>query len=52
MTLLVNNEADILEKHIRFHKAMGVDAFIVTDNNSTDGTIDILEKYAAKGWIK
>ena len=52
MTLLVNNEADILEKHIRFHKAMGVEDFIVTDNNSTDGTIDILEKYAAKGWIK
>ena len=52
MTLLVKNEADILENHLRFHKAMGVDAFIVTDNNSTDETINILEKYAAKGWIK
>lgn len=51
MTLLVKNEADILEQNLLFHKTMGVDAFIVTDNNSTDGTLDLLEKYRRKGWI-
>ena len=30
MTLLVKNEEELLEKNLLFHKAMGVDAFIVT----------------------
>ncbi len=51
MTLLVKNEADILEENIRFHRSMGVDAFIITDNNSTDDTPAIIEKYRQKGWI-
>ena len=51
MTLLVKNEALMLEHNLRFHKQMGVDAFIVTDNNSTDATPDILERYRQKGWI-
>lgn len=52
MTLLVKNEEAMLEENLLFHKAMGVDAFIVTDNNSTDGTMDILRRYQQKGWIK
>lgn len=52
MTLLVKNEEDIIEKNIIFHKSMGVDGFIVTDNNSTDNTPKILEKYKKMGWIK
>ena len=51
MTLLVKNEGDILEENLLFHKNMGVDAFIVTDNNSSDGTLDIIHKYVEKGWI-
>ena len=51
MVLLCKNEVDIIEKWINFHKFMGVDGFIVTDNNSNDGTRDILEKYKNKGWI-
>ena len=51
MTLLVRNEQDMLEQNLQFHRAMGVDAFIVTDNNSTDNTPDIIRKYAEKGWI-
>jgi glycosyltransferase involved in cell wall biosynthesis len=52
MTLLVKDEVDMIEENLRFHKAMGVDYFIVTDNNSTDGTLELLRRYQAKGWIK
>lgn len=52
MTLLVKNEEELLEQNLIFHKQMGVDGFIVTDNNSTDRTPGILRKYQEKGWIK
>lgn len=52
MTLLVKNEEELLEQNLIFHKQMGVDGFIVTDNNSTDRTPAILRKYQEKGWIK
>jgi len=51
MTLLVKNEEHIIEENLIFHHAQGIDGFIVTDNNSTDGTKKILEKYQQKGWI-
>ncbi|WP_181949928.1 glycosyltransferase family 2 protein [Vibrio coralliirubri] len=52
MTILAKDEADVIEHQIVFHKSMGVDGFIVTDNNSSDGTTEIFEKYKKKGWIK
>ena len=52
MTLLVKNEEDVLEENIIFHKKMGIDGFIITDNGSTDKTADIIKKYIEKGWIK
>lgn len=52
MTLLVKNEEDILENNLLFHKAMGVDSFIITDNNSTDRTPEIIRKYKEKGWVE
>lgn len=51
MLLLCKDEVDIIEPWLLFHKAMGVDGFIVTDNNSTDGTREILQKYKDKGDI-
>ncbi len=51
MTLLVKNEEDIIEKNIRFHAAMGVDGFIVTNHNSTDNTLKILEKLKEEGLV-
>lgn len=51
MTLIAKNEEKIIEKQIRFHKAMGVDAFIVTSHNSTDKTNEILEKLKADGLV-
>ncbi len=51
MTLLVKNEEDKLEENLRFHHAMGVDGFIITDNNSTDHTPEIIDRYKKKGWV-
>ncbi len=48
MTILVKNEADIIEKNIRFHAKKGVDSFVVMDNDSTDGTREILEELSKK----
>ncbi len=44
MTILVKDEADIIEANIRTHASLGVDAFAIMDNNSTDGTREILAK--------
>lgn len=49
MTLLVKDEEDIIRENILFHRAMGVDGFIVTDNNSSDRTVKILEELKAQG---
>jgi hypothetical protein len=49
MTLKVRDEEDVLEDNLRFHHALGVDFFIVTDNGSVDRTPEILARYAAAG---
>jgi hypothetical protein len=45
MTLLVRNEADIIETNLDYHLAQGVDFVIVTDHNSSDGTSELLRPY-------
>jgi Glycosyl transferase family 2 len=49
MTLKVRDEADIIEDNLRYHRALGVDFFVVTDNGSVDGTSEILERYERAG---
>ena len=49
MTLLVRDEADIVDAQIAFHLAAGVDFVIATDNRSEDGTTDVLERYEQMG---
>jgi Glycosyl transferase family 2 len=49
MTLVVRNEADVLEANLRAHRALGVDAFCVLDNGSTDGTAAILDRWREAG---
>jgi len=44
MVILVKNEEDIIKENILFHSKMGVDSFVVMDNNSTDSTRDILKE--------
>lgn len=51
MTLLVKNEEEMLAENLEFHRTMGVDGFIITDNNSTDATPQIIEHYRQKGWV-
>ena len=46
MTLLVRDEADIVETWLRYHLARGVDLVIATDHRSVDGTSDVLAEYA------
>jgi hypothetical protein len=49
MTLMVRDEADIIERQLQFHLAAGVDFFVVTDHESADGTSEILERYVRAG---
>lgn len=44
MSILVRDEVDIIEHNIRYHAAMGVKHFVVTDNSSKDGTRELLEE--------
>ena len=52
MTLLVRDERDIVEEHLAFHLAAGVDEVIVTDHASTDGTEEILARYESDGRVR
>ncbi len=52
MTLLVRDEADIVEAQLAFHLAAGVDFVIATDHRSQDGTTDILRRYERQGVLR
>jgi hypothetical protein len=52
MTLLVRDEADIVDAQIAFHLDAGVDFVIATDHQSNDGTTEILERYERQGVLR
>jgi len=52
MTLLVRDEEDVIESHLEFHLAAGVDLVIVTNNGSVDGTPAILERFERQGRVR
>jgi hypothetical protein len=52
MVLMVRDEADIIEDNLRYHRAQGVDFFVVADTGSTDGTLDILEEHERGGILR
>ncbi len=52
MTLLVRDEADIVDAQLAFHLAAGVDFVIATDHRSQDGTTDILRRYERQGVLR
>jgi len=44
----VKNEAPYIREWIEFHRLQGVGRFFITDNGSTDGTLEMLQEYEAK----
>lgn len=52
MTMMVRDEADVVGAMIEHHLAQGIDLFLVTDNGSVDGTVEILQSFEARGLIE
>jgi hypothetical protein len=51
-TLVVRDEADIIDAQISYHLNAGVDFVLATDHQSRDGTTEILESYARQGYLR
>jgi Glycosyl transferase family 2 len=52
MTLLARNEADVVDAQLAFHLNAGIDFVVATDNDSTDGTTEIFERYEQEGLLR
>jgi hypothetical protein len=52
MTLVVRDEADVLDAQLAYHLNVGVDFVIATDHRSVDSTSEILESYARDGYLR
>jgi len=52
VTVLARDEADVIDAQVAFHLNAGADFVIATDNNSQDGTTEILEAYERQGVLR
>jgi len=52
LTLLVRDEADIVEANVAFHLNAGVDFVIATDHRSEVGSREILERFEREGVVR
>ena len=50
-TLVVRDEADVVDAQIAYHLNAGVDCVIATDHDSRDGTTEILQRYEREGYL-
>ena len=51
-TLIVRDEADIVDAQISYHLNAGVDFVLAIDHESRDGTTEILESYGRQGLLR
>ena len=51
-TLVVQDEAEVVDAHLAFHLNAGVDFVIATDHESNDGTAEILQSYEREGFLR
>ena len=51
VTVLARDEADVIDAQVAFHLNAGADLVVATDNNSRDGTTELLEAYAREGVV-
>jgi hypothetical protein len=51
-TLVVRDEADVVDAQIAYHLALGVELVIAADHGSEDGTTEILEDYERRGLLR
>jgi hypothetical protein len=51
LTVLVRDEADVVDELLRYHLELGVDYIIATDHMSSDGTQDVLARYEREGHL-
>ena len=49
LTLLVRDEADVIEATLLHHYALGVDHVVATDHRSADGTSEVLRRFEQEG---
>jgi len=42
IVMVVQNEADLIERNLRWHLGLGVDHIYITDDHSTDGTLELV----------
>jgi hypothetical protein len=52
MVMKVRDEIDVVEHTLGYHLARGADQWIVTDNGSTDGTLEVLRRYESAGLLR
>jgi len=52
MVMKVRDEIDVVEQTLRYHLDQGAAQWIVTDNGSTDGTLEVLKRFEADGALR
>ena len=51
MTLVVRDDADVLDAHLAFHLLAGVDLILAFDEGSSERSAEILEAHAREGFV-